>query len=92
MGVRDSIRAYNGVISWINKNNIELGTPKKKSYRALDEHLNGIWIKFGKDHDIKMTRNNSKGYKGSFSPQMANCCRIQENWNAFTKWIKENYG
>lgn len=91
MGVTDSIRAYNGVIGYINKNNIDLGEPEKKSHRALDQHLNGIWRKFGKEHNIKMIKNNSRGYKGSFNPMMANCQNIQENWGIFIKWIKENY-
>lgn len=92
MGVRDSIRAYNGVINWCNNNNINLGRPKKGTYRAADQHLNNIFREFGKAHAIKMCKNNSRGYKGTFSPAMANCVRIQENWELFKTWIQENYG
>lgn len=91
MGVRDSIKAYNGVISWINKNNFDLGQPNKKSHRAIDEHLNSIWRKFGQEHDIVMEKDNSKRYKGSYNPMMSNCCRIQERWKDFTSWVGNNY-
>lgn len=89
MGVRDSIRAYNGVITWLN--GFDLGKPKKKSYRARDEYLNNIFIKFGKEHNIEMENNNSRGYKGSYNPMMSNCCNIQNNWQLFKDWIIKNY-
>lgn len=91
MGVYQAIRASNGVRGWLNKNNFDLGKPKKKSYRALDEHFNSILIKFGKENNIKMERNNSPGYKGDYNPSLSNCITIQNNWNVFTKWIKDNY-
>tara|TARA_R110000737_G_scaffold27009_1_gene45806 strand:+ start:397 stop:675 length:279 start_codon:yes stop_codon:yes gene_type:complete len=88
MGVYDSIRAYNGVISWCNKH-VELGTPKTRS--SAERHLNNIWIEFGKAHCIKMQRNNSKSYKGDYSPAMGNCQIIQNNWELFKPWMKKNY-
>ena len=89
MGVRDSIRAYNGVIAYINKHNIDLGKPKKKSRRAVDEHLNSVWREFGKEFNLEMSKNNRPGYKGSFSPQMYNCIVIQDNWSDFKKWVEK---
>lgn len=91
MGVNDSIRAYNGVISWINNNNFDLGKPERKTNRGIDEHLNEIWRRFGKEHDIPMEKNNSKKYKGSYNPQMANCQNIQEHWDKFVPWVKSNF-
>ena len=91
MGVNDSIRAYNGVISWINKNNIDLGEPLKKTRKGVEEHLNNIWIQFGKEHNLEMSPNNNPKYKGSFSPQMYNCTEIQASWTEFKKWVLKNY-
>lgn len=89
MGVRDAIRAYNGLVHYINK--FDIGKPKRKTYRAHDEYLNNMLIKFGKEHNILMEKNNSPKYKGSYSPVMSNAQRVQENWQLFTKWINDNY-
>ena len=91
MGVNNSIRAYNGAISWINNNDYDLGKPEKKFYRSVERHLNKIFISFGKEHNIKMEKDNSPKYKGSYSPMMSNCQDIQQNWELFTTWIKKNY-
>lgn len=90
MGVNDAIRAYNGVITWINKNNFDLGEPKKKSHRGIDQHLNAIFRKFGQEHNIEMRKDNTPRYKGSFSPMMSNCIRIQDNWKEFKEWAENN--
>lgn len=90
MGVRDSIRAYNGVIQVINQ--YDIGKPKRKTHRAQEEFLNGILHKFAKDNDIKgMAKNNSPRYKGSYIPVMSSCCVVQENWTTFKVWLKDNY-
>lgn len=92
MGLKDSIRAYNGIVNWLNnQENINLGKPKKKTYRAKDEHLNNILIKFGVENKLKMEENNSPRYKGSYSPVMSNCVIVQSNFNLFTQWIINNY-
>lgn len=94
MGVYDAIRASNGVISYLNKNadKIDIGKPKRKTYRAQDEHLNNLLIEFGKAHNHKMEKNNSPKYKGSYSPFMSNCQTVQANWSLFKKWLIDNYG
>jgi hypothetical protein len=89
MGVKDKIRAFNGVSNYINRHSIDIGKPKRKSFRALDEHINNVFIKFGKEHNIPMTGNNSLRYKGQHSPVMDNAIIVQEHWKLFTKWIKE---
>lgn len=91
MSVNDAIRAYNGVVNFINNNNFNIGQPKRKTYRAKEEYLNGILHKFGRDHNLKMEKNNSPRYKGTYSPCMSNCITIQNNWKLFVKWLKENY-
>lgn len=92
MGINDAIRAYNGVTNWLNnQENVDLGKPKRKTYRAQDEYLNNILKEFGKEHNLDMYKNNSPKYKGSFSPVMTNCIVIQENWKDFKKWINKNY-
>lgn len=91
MGVNDSIRAYNGVITWVNNNNIDFGEPKKKSYRAIDRHLNSVFREFGKSINVEMHKDNSRAYKGTFSPAMANCKVIQDHWEEFKQWAKKNY-
>jgi hypothetical protein len=92
MGVNDSIRAYNGVVTWINNNNIDIGEPKKKSFRQIELHMNSVFIRFCKENNLEFCKNNSKSYRGTFSPAMSNCRVIQENWNLWTKWAKQNYG
>lgn len=92
MGVRDAVIAYNGVANWLNnQENIDIGKPKRKTCRAQEEYLNNILIQFGKDNNIKMERNNSPSYKGSYSPVMSNCIRVQENFKLFREWIINNY-
>ena len=92
MSVRDSIRAYNGVANWLNsQDNIDLGKPKRKTYRAQDEHLNNILIRFGKENELKMEKNNSPRYRGTYSPVMTNCKMVQAHFSLFKKWIFENY-
>lgn len=92
MSAKDSIRAYNGVANWLNKqDNIDLGKPKRKTYRAHEEHLNNILIRFGKENNLKMEKNNSPKYKGTYSPAMSNCRVVQAHFGLFKKWIFENY-
>jgi hypothetical protein len=90
MGVNDAIRAYNGLINYLN-NKVDVGKPKKRTHRAYDEYLNNILIKFGKDHNITMAKNNSPRYKGSYSPVMSNARRVQANWSDFVKWLDIHY-
>lgn len=94
MGVYDAIRASNGVTSYLNRisDKIDIGKPKKKTYRAQDEHLNNILRQFGKDYNIQMLKNNSPNYKGSFNPFMANCEKVQDNWELFKEWLMSKYG
>lgn len=93
MGVYDAIRAGNGVINFLNSNEdkIDIGKPKTKSYRQQEIHLNNLLLEFGKQNNIKLLKNNSTKYKGSFSPFMENSKKIQENWNLFKEWIFNNY-
>lgn len=91
MSVVGKLRAYNGIINWLDKNNIDIGEPKRKTYRARDEYLNNILIKFGREHNIKMQNNNSPKYKGSYSPVVSNAVLVQKNFGDFIKWIKINY-
>jgi hypothetical protein len=93
MGVYDAIRASNGVINYLNSNEdkLDIGKPKNKSYRQQEIHLNNLLLKFGKEKGIKLLKNNSPKYKGSFSPFMANCQNIQENWTLFREWLFNNY-
>ena len=93
MGIRDSLRASNGVINWLNKQSdkIDIGQPKRKSYRATDEHLNNLLIEFGKCNNLKMEKNNSPKYKGCYSPFVSNCVIIQANFELFKEWLINNY-
>lgn len=93
MSVYDAIRASNGVINFLNSNadKIDIGKPKTKSYKQQDIHLNNLLLKFGKDKNIKLLKNNSPKYKGNFSPFMQNCIVIQENWALFKEWLFKNY-
>lgn len=93
MSVRDAIRAYNGVMQHLENNaeTINIGQPEKKSFRAREEYLNNIIIKFGKDLNIEMEPNNSKRYKGNYSPCMSNCERIQAVWGKWVTWLNDNY-
>ena len=91
MGVYTAIRALNGVTNYINKNNIDIGKPKKKTYRAIDEHLNSVFHKFGNENNIKMEKNNSRNYRGSYSPVASNAIKVQENWELFKQWLSDNY-
>jgi hypothetical protein len=91
MNVNDAISAYNGVISWVNSNKYDFGKPKKKSHRAIDQHLNAVFRQFGKEHNIQMEKNNSPGYKGSYNPMMSNCIEIQKHWSEFKLWVKKTY-
>jgi len=86
-----SVRGYNGVINWMENNNIDIGEPPKKTFRAKDEHFNNFFIKFGRENGIEMVPNNKKGYKGSFTPSLANADKIQENWKLFKAWALETY-
>lgn len=92
MGVNDAIRAYNGVVNWINKqNNLNLPQPKNKSYKQHDINFNNILIQFGKENNIKMERNNKPKYKGNYNPGMSNCIEVQNNWKLFKEWIIKKY-
>jgi hypothetical protein len=93
MGVYEAIRAGNGVIGFIeaNKNKIDIGKPINKSHKQQQIHLNNLIIKFGKENNIKMLKNNSSKYKGNFSPFFTNCIDVQNNFKLFTYWIFENY-
>ncbi len=93
MGVIDKIRASNGVVNFFNKHGdkLTLGKPKRKSARAQEEHLNNILIRFGKDNNISMLKNNSPKYEGSHGPFLDNCYRVQENWNLFVNWLFKKY-
>ena len=90
MGVRAAIRAGNGVINYLNKY-YTIGKPKSNSFKQQEVFLNNLLLKFGKENNIKLMKNNASKYKGNFSPFMANCMEIQEHWSLFTKWLKENY-
>ena len=93
MGVYEAIKAGNGVINFLNANEskINIGKPKTKSHRQQEIHLNNLLIEFGKENNIKMLRNNSSKYKGSFSPFLSNSIKVQKNWNLFKSWIFNNY-
>jgi hypothetical protein len=93
MGVYEAIRAGNGVIGFLNANEskIDIGKPKNKSHKQYQIHLNNIIIKFGEENNIKMLKNNSSKYKGSFSPFFTNCIDVQNNFSLFTYWIFKNY-
>ncbi len=94
MGVNEAISAQIGVVKYLNKieSKIDIGKPKNKTYRQQDIHLNNLLMEFGKDNSIKMLKNNSFKYKGTFSPFMENCKAVQENWNLFKIWIIDKYG
>ena len=93
MGVYEAIKAGNGVINFLNANEskINIGKPKTKSHRQQEIHLNNLLIEFGKENNIKMLKNNSSKYKGSFSPFLSNSIKVQKNWNLFKSWIFNNY-
>lgn len=92
MSVNDKIRCYNGVINWLESNSIDIGKPKKKTHRAIEEHINNILIKFGKDNSIEMIPNNKKNYRGSYSPSLSNAVTVSKHFQLFTNWIMKNYG
>jgi hypothetical protein len=91
MGVRDSIRAYNVVITWINNSGYDLGKPAINTFKSVDAHLNAIFISFGRKHNIQMEKDNSSAYRGCYCPMRSNCIRIQARFEDFKIWIKENY-
>jgi hypothetical protein len=93
MGVYQAIKAGNGVINFLNANEskIDIGKPKTKSHRQQEIHLNNLLIEFGKENNIKMLKNNSSKYKGSFSPFFSNSIEVQNNWSLFRAWIFDNY-
>ena len=102
MHVDDLIRYYNGMVNWIYSQNVEINKPTQKPVKdynsksarhfiKYDNYLNKILLRFGKENNIKMTKCNSYGYKGSFRPILHNCEVVQENWFLFKKWILQNY-
>jgi len=93
MGVYDAIRASNGIVNFLNsiEDKIDIGKPKNKSHRQQDIHLNNLLLSFGKAKGIKLMKNNSFKYKGSFSPFMLNCEIIQEHYKEFKEWLFETY-
>jgi hypothetical protein len=93
MGVYDAIRAGNGVINYLNTNEdkLDVGKPKNNSYKQQYIHLNNLLLKFGKDHNIKLMRNNSPKYRGNFSPFLENSREIQPHWGLFKEWLVKNY-
>lgn len=93
MSIIHKLRAEKGVVMFINNNldKIDIGTPKGKSYRKRDEHLNGILLKFGEEHGLEMAQNNRPGYKGNYSPLTDNCVTVQNHWSEFRSWILEKY-
>jgi len=89
MSIVDKIRGCNGTTKYMYKFNI--GKPKKKSHIAVDEYLNNIILKFGKENDIKYIKNNRRGYKGSFNPLIENGWNVQDHFPLFMKWMNTNY-
>ena len=90
MGVRDAVRASNGVLNFINR--FDVGKPKRNSHRQIEIHLNNILLKYGKDIGFtEFTKNNSFKYKGSFSPFAENCRYIQSDFEKFANWMNDNY-
>lgn len=83
------INDANGVILYVQR--FDIGKPRNKSFRALDEWINKILIKYCKEKGILYHRTNSKKYKGSFCPVVANGSKIQENFSQFARWMKTNY-
>lgn len=90
MSIVDSIRASNGVTTFMNR--FETGFTSKQSHRKQDQFINNILVHFAKAKQIEgIHRNNSPGYKGSFNPLIANSPIIQEHWQEFKKWMHNNY-
>ena len=89
MSIMTKIISYNGVIIYLQKN-FNLPTPRNKSFRAFEEMINDIQIKYLKEHNIEYRKNNSKGYRGNYSPAIDNSVVIQNNWNQFKEWCNIN--
>ena len=71
-----------GIANYINKNTT-LGWLKPRK-------LNEIMIEFLKSINLKYMQWNPR-YKGCNTPDLINSVAIQENWDLFKKWLKENY-
>ena len=89
MSIHDKIRACNGVTKFLNKFNT--GKPRNNSFRAIDEHLNGVLIQYLKERGEKYQRNNSPNYKGNNQPILENAYRLQSDFPAFREWVMKNF-
>jgi hypothetical protein len=89
MGVKDKIRAFNGVCNFLSR--FDTGTPRNKSYRAYDEHINNILMGYCKEFNIEYAPNNKPKYKGSNNPVLYNSLVVQSNFKRFADWVKCNY-
>lgn len=89
MSVRLKSICYNGVLVYLQKN-FNLPAPRSKSFRAFEEMINDIQIKYLKEYNIECKKNNSRGYRGNYSPAMDNSVDVQGNWNQFKEWCNIN--
>ena len=96
------VRYYNGMVNWIYSQNVDIEKPQPQLFREYntiahkkflkyDFYLHKIILRFGKENNLKMVKENGKGYRGKYRPILHNCEVVQENWGLFKKWILENY-
>lgn len=102
MHADDLVRYYNGMVNWIYSQNVDIEKPQPQLFREYntiahkkflkyDFYLHKIILRFGKENNLKMVRENGKGYRGKHRPILHNCEVVQENWDLFKKWVLENY-
>ena len=89
MSVIVKISKYNGILVYLQKN-FNLPTPRNKSFKAFEEMINDILVKYLKENNFKYVKNNSKGYRGNYSPALDNSIVIQEDWKQFKEWCVNN--
>ena len=89
MGVRDKVRSLNGIMNFIHK--FDIGEPRNKSFRAKDEQINNLLIKFLVKNGLPYKKNNRPSYKGAYQPVMDNAVTVQEHFSKFVNWVRDNY-
>lgn len=84
MSIIHKLRDLSGIITYMRKFNIGINYNK-------DRDLNEIFVKFGKENNIKIQKSNSKKYKGKIEVSVNNASIIQEHFKTFANWINVNY-
>lgn len=87
--INTKIRAYNGVVNFINK--YDVPPPPKKSYGSMVRTLNDLLIRFLQENKLQFVPNNSPKYKGNYYPVYDNCITVQENFPLFINWMNKNF-